>query len=732
MADKILIEYEVELGKIKAQMAELQSQMKETEKAGKDSAKGVTDEFAKTESQAKSLKAQLRELKAQLAVATDPKEIERLARAAGTLTDQIQDATEAARTFASESKFEQIGTAIGGIGQKLLSLDFRGALQQSRLLVSISRSLTFKETLLGLKDLGKTIMNIGSALLTNPLFLIGGAVALIYMNWDKLKSLFSESEKELTKLNDAYEEQKRITAAIVQESDRKVKLLEAEGASLKEIYLERLKGLDAQIAEAKALYRLNSAKLIAAQSNDTLYESYLRINFQLSKAFGLTKAATLAEAALNVEKNKNSKEAIDAQKKAEEDLLNLTNEVNLLRINYDKKTNETIAANAKKLAEYEKVLRDLRTQNIADNYERERQLLENKFSDEIAKYKGQNEIISELEKAKNFELAELNNKYNKVQIQNVDKLISYLNESRTGEVETQMVLKDMSIGLTTEKTKEEIELERQKAEEVKRIQSELFGFSSRLIGDIANIRQNQISSEINMLDEQYSTQKENLKSAFESQLISREEYDKQVADLDKKASEEKAKLQREAFIAQKNASYIQAAISTAQGIANALTVQPATLVPFYLALAAATGAAQLAVIASQPVPKFAKGGEIGGRLHSEGGTLIEAEKGEYVINRKSTMQNKEMLAAINKGLADKYIFENYISPALRHQTKEFENSKNKSFADNIASSMIFNSGQFKDTNIIEALRTNRISEKENFNKLISAIKSGNKNIRDIV
>lgn len=731
MAEKILIEYEVELGKVKAQMVELQTQMKETEKAGKDSAKGVTNEFAKTETQAKSLKAQLRELKAQLASATDPKEVERLAKAAGKLTDQIQDATEAAKVFASESKFEQVGTAIGGIGRKLLSLDFKGALDQSRLLLSVSQTITFKEALTGVKDLFSTITNLGKSLVTNPLFLLG---TVVYAAISAFNS-FSEATQRLTQFqNDNADALKRVkdeTNGIISATDQlqiqydvqQKKITQTEGKRL-----EARKKYDSEILKVTQKFE-SEKKAVEDRYVKLREEDGFRASKNLVEAFGVeldeTEEKNKALKALNEEEARAKKALVEQYSIS----LKLSYGEELIAA---KEKNKEIKKESKALYDYEKILRDLRVQNIADNYEREKAIIENKFADEQLKYKGQNDIVVELEKSKNFELAELNSKYNKTQIQNVDKLIGYLNESRTGEVETQMVLKDMSIGLTTEKTKEEIELERQKAEEIKRIQSELFGFSSRLIGDIANIRQNQISSEINMLDEQYSTQRDNIQASFESQLISREEYDKQVADLDKKASEEKAKLQREAFIAQKNASYIQAAISTAQGIANALTVQPATLVPFYLALAAATGAAQLAVIASQPVPKFAKGGEIGGRLHSEGGTLIEAEKGEYVINRKSSMQNREMLTAINKGLADKYIFENYIAPALRHQTKEFENSKNKSFADSIASSMILNSGQFKDTNIIDALKTNRMSEKENFNKLISAIKSGSKNIRDIV
>jgi len=84
------------------------------------------------------------------------------------------------------------------------------------------------------------------------------------------------------------------------------------------------------------------------------------------------------------------------------------------------------------------------------------------------------------------------------------------------------------------------------------------------------------------------------------------------------------------------------------------------------ALTAIAGAAQIATIAAQPIPKFAKGGLIGGRLHSAGGTLIEAERDEYIINRRQSVKHRRELDAINTSSAafKKLIEERYVRPAL--------------------------------------------------------------------
>lgn len=45
--------------------------------------------------------------------------------------------------------------------------------------------------------------------------------------------------------------------------------------------------------------------------------------------------------------------------------------------------------------------------------------------------------------------------------------------------------------------------------------------------------------------------------------------------------------------------------------------------------------AQLAIVASTPLPKFRDGGLIGGNLHEQGGTTIEAERGEFVMKKET-------------------------------------------------------------------------------------------------
>jgi hypothetical protein len=80
----------------------------------------------------------------------------------------------------------------------------------------------------------------------------------------------------------------------------------------------------------------------------------------------------------------------------------------------------------------------------------------------------------------------------------------------------------------------------------------------------------------------------------------------------------------------------QAAINTAIGVTLALALAGPIAGPILAGIIGALGAAQITLIAATPIPTFEEGGRIGGKRHSQGGTLIEAETGEHVMSRKAT------------------------------------------------------------------------------------------------
>ncbi len=108
------------------------------------------------------------------------------------------------------------------------------------------------------------------------------------------------------------------------------------------------------------------------------------------------------------------------------------------------------------------------------------------------------------------------------------------------------------------------------------------------------------------------------------------------------------------------------AVSTAQAIIGFLANPGGAKGVALSIIAGVTGAAQLAAVAAKPIPKFERGGVIGGQRHSQGGTMIEAERDEYIVNRGQSVKHRQELNAMNTSSAafKKLIDERYVRPAV--------------------------------------------------------------------
>lgn len=139
------------------------------------------------------IKKQLREVKSELASATDPKEMQRLAEAAGELNDQLIAANEKVKVFATGSKFEATTNAFDLMKSQLSSLDFEGAAESAKLFTGTLKSINPEEFAKQFKGLGQVFGSLGSAigivgkqfiafgasLLANPIFLLVAVIVAI-------------------------------------------------------------------------------------------------------------------------------------------------------------------------------------------------------------------------------------------------------------------------------------------------------------------------------------------------------------------------------------------------------------------------------------------------------------------------------------------------------------------------------------------------------------------------
>lgn len=135
--------------------------------------------------------------------------------------------------------------------------------------------------------------------------------------------------------------------------------------------------------------------------------------------------------------------------------------------------------------------------------------------------------------------------------------------------------------------------------------------------------------------------------SLKKQQIEKEKIAKKEEQLQKKqdALEKKRKQQ------QKQQSIINAIINTALGVTQALSAYPPPTSWILASAVGALGAVQIATISSQ---KYANGGQLDAPSHQHGGYKIPTKRGiaevegnEFVVNKKTTMQNLDMMYFVN-------------------------------------------------------------------------------------
>jgi hypothetical protein len=281
-----------------------------------------------------------------------------------------------------------------------------------------------------------------------------------------------------------------------------------------------------------------------------------------------------------------------------------------------------------------------------------------------------------------------------------------------------------AIRLAEELKKKEVQIEEEKAneklEKAKKFQSDLRQVAQaglQIIGDVADaLSQRALDSALANIDAeknarfaQLDQQAKEQQRLLDAGVISQAQYNARIERLEEKKRQAEANAKKKAFEAQKTAAIVQAIINGALAFTQALATNgiPAGLVTGAIALAAA--GAQVAIIASQPTPKFKKGGFIKGASHEAGGVHIEAEGGEYVVNRAQTAKNYKAIEAINSGNFDKFVNETYVLPELKKSML-----KNKEIAYNN-----------KNTKLLEMMALNGMVDTSKLER----ITKGNKTVR---
>ena len=158
--------------------------------------------------------------------------------------------------------------------------------------------------------------------------------------------------------------------------------------------------------------------------------------------------------------------------------------------------------------------------------------------------------------------------------------------------------------------------------------------------ELATARGDRRQQLIDQLNAQMAAQRES--------LAQEKKMEKEREKLDKK----KQQLEYENEMRKWRQSILTAAVNTALAISSAaVNTWPVPAIPM-MAAAGVAGAVQMAAVLANKPKKYAEGGLLEGRSHAQGGipvgnTGIEVEGKEYIINKRTTMQNVDVLDFVN-------------------------------------------------------------------------------------
>lgn len=172
-----------------------------------------------------------------------------------------------------------------------------------------------------------------------------------------------------------------------------------------------------------------------------------------------------------------------------------------------------------------------------------------------------------------------------------------------------------------------------------------------ILGSLNTVIANLESGQTQRLKAEHTERKDSLKKQLDAGLINQKKYDKEVERLDAELAAKEAQIAREQAKREKALSIFQIAVNTAAAIMKIWAEVPkadfGVSTGILTALAAATGAAQIAAVASQPLPTARKGGLVQGATHEQGGVLINTEGDERIVAASPSRAFPELLNLIS-------------------------------------------------------------------------------------
>jgi len=584
----------------RAAYAALRTEEERNTKTGKDLSKAIEEQYNEVvklnkgmgvqkdtvgnyEGALTGLKAELKAARGEMVAIADTlgqssKEYQDAARRAGEIGDKIADAKDEAKAFQGDTAIENLGTRFGLLGDKVKSLDFKGAATQIRGIADISKAMTFKEAIAGLGGFGSALGQLGKALLTNPIFLIAGAIAAAVIAF---KYFESQAEKLTTSM---IERSKREMDALTKRYDHEIKLMEIAHKDATELELEK----------QRAIIRTADTAIKAA--GDTMKIDYLASLAARSIVF-----------TVNEEKMAKLKEFNEAKKSAE-------NEIELIEARRKQKQID----NAK----------DITDKLIKEGQERIKKI-KALISEEEADIEPFNTIIFGNEQTNQTVLDQLNDLFGKTK--------TAIDQARNQELQDKAE-HDANL-LKTDLSYQENRraLFRKQVIEIRDGLSEANGYYQQFSSAILNLSNALTAQRIADIDSEINKERERANNEIllaggnaEAKARIQAQSEIRTAALEKKRRKE----ERDAAEQAKTLGIVSAVIKTALAVLNQLSSGDPYTAFARAAAAGALGAIEIAAISSQPLPKYFKGTE----FHPGGKAIVGEQGAELMVMPSGNLQ----------------------------------------------------------------------------------------------
>ena len=234
-----------------------------------------------------SMRTQMRKLREQLAQLPEGTvEFNRVQKQLGDLKDKMDDLGKSVNTV-SGAPLERLNNSFGMIGSSIMSLDFDNAITGLQGVGSALQDFKISDLTNAVKGFGSALGSIGKALLTNPIFLIAGSIALIATNMDKVFKAIPAFETALKGISQverdiatAVEGRAAASKKAYEQSALEVNAMKLQGKTEKEIVQYRLSRLQIAIADAKVQFETSiqqrDSQIAAAKRNREILEGMLK------------------------------------------------------------------------------------------------------------------------------------------------------------------------------------------------------------------------------------------------------------------------------------------------------------------------------------------------------------------------------------------------------------------------------------------------------------------------